>query len=100
MADLTILPSDACGRADLAELLDQHLPQSTSVLWVFRDQRDRWGVRQEGGRTEIFAARDMALAFARRAGEVAGPYRLFLEGADGRFSQEFVGCARSEEAVS
>jgi hypothetical protein len=103
VADLNTLSGDgslATGRADLAELLDQHLPASVSVLWVFRNQRDRWCVRQEGGRTETFAVRDMALSFARRAGEVAGPHRLFLQGADGRFSQELVDCACGEEATS
>jgi hypothetical protein len=91
MADLNIFSrgsSLAIGRVDLVELLDSGLPANERVLWVFRDQQDLWCVRQEGGRTETFAARDMALAFARTAGEVAGPHRLFLEGADGRFSQE------------
>jgi len=92
MADLTARDrsAPAARRVELAELLDQRRPANESVLWVFCDQRDLWCVRQEGGRTETFAAREMAIAFARMAGEVAGPHRLFLEGSDGRFTQEFV----------
>ena len=94
MADLNALARDpsssSTNRVELGELLGERLSVSNSVLWVFRDRQDLWCVRQEGGRTETFAGRDMAVAFVRMAGEVLGPHRLFLEGADGRFTQEFI----------
>lgn len=93
--------SDAVSRFELTELINVRLPANDSVVWVFRDQDDLWCVRQEGGRTETFAARDKAVAYARTVGEVAGPHRLFLEGDDGRFTQEFIDpdcvCGREDE---
>ena len=94
MADLSALARDpsspSATRVELGELLDARPLASDTVLWVFRDRQDLWCVRQEGGRTETFIGRDIAVAFVRMAGEVLGPHRLFLEGADGRFTQEFV----------
>jgi hypothetical protein len=89
MAALNVLSDDlplAMSRFELDEMTS--LP--TTVVWVFRDQEDNWCVREEGGRIESFATRDDAVAFARAAGHVGGAYRLFVEGADGRFAQECV----------
>ena len=91
MAALNVLPCDvpvAMSRLEIDEMIDADLP--TTVIWVFRYQDDRWCVREEGGRVESFAARERAIAFARTAGHVGGAYRLFVEGADGRFAQECV----------
>jgi hypothetical protein len=93
MAALNVLSDDlpiAMSRLELAEMTDANLP--TTVVWVFRDQDDHWCVREEGGRIESFATRERAIGFARMAGHVGGAYRLFVEGADGRFVQE---CADS-----
>jgi hypothetical protein len=99
MATLSVLSGDltpAMSRFELAEMIDADLPGT--VVWVFRDQDDHWCVREEGGRIESFATRDLAVAFARTAGHVGGAYRLFVEGTDGRFAQECVdpdrGCLR------
>ena len=94
MTALNVLTGDismpgTVSRFELTELVAP-LPANDSVVWVFRDQDDLWCVRQEGGRTETFAARDKAVAYARTVGEVIGPHRLFLEGEDGRFAQEFI----------
>jgi hypothetical protein len=106
MAALNVLSGDlsspgTVSRLELAELVGVRPPAHGAVIWVFRDQDDRWCVRQEGGRVESFAGRDQAVQFARRVGEVAGPYRLFLEGTDGRFVQEFgdpdCGCGQDSE---
>jgi hypothetical protein len=72
---------------NLADLLGPK-PEPTMVLWVFRDLEDHWCVRQEGGRTEMFASRDKAAEFARLTGRVWGSYRLFLGLRDGRVAQE------------
>lgn len=91
MASLNVLSGGlpiAMSRFELAEMTDASLP--TTVVWVFRDEDDHWCVREEGGRIETFATRERALAFARTAGHVGGAYRLFAEGADGRFVQEIV----------
>jgi hypothetical protein len=91
MAALNVLSGDlpiAMSRFELTEMIDTHLPNS--VVWVFRDQDDQWCVREEGGRIESFTTRERAVAFARTAGHVGGAFRLFVEGADGRFAQEIV----------
>lgn len=75
-------------RFELTELVDAQAIHS--VVWVFLDQDDLWCVRLEGVRTETFAARVNAIAYARTLGEVAGLHRLFIENADGRFTQEFI----------
>lgn len=59
-------------RIELAELVDARLPGNGGVVWVFQDQDDFWCVRLEGSRTETFATRDKAVAFARTLGEIAG----------------------------
>ena len=91
MAALNVLSGDlplVMSRFELTEMIDTNLPNS--VIWVFRDEEDRWCVREEGGRSESFPTRERAIVFARTAGHVGGAYRLFIEGADGRFAQEIV----------
>lgn len=95
MTALNVLTADVSApapvsRIELTELFDAGRAGNGGVVWVFRDQDDFWCVRLEGSRTETFATRDEAVAFARTLGEIAGPYRLLLQAVDGRFRQEFV----------
>lgn len=89
MAALNVLSDDLPRTMSRFEL-DEMTSLPSTVVWVFRDQDDHWCVREEGGRIESFATRDGAIDFARTAGHVGGAYRLFVEGADGRFTQECV----------
>ncbi|HEY4135010.1 MAG TPA: hypothetical protein VGO34_07325 [Alphaproteobacteria bacterium] len=59
------------------------------VLWVFRNSRDQWCVRKEGGEIEAsFPSRKDAVGFARKTARTWGYYSLFIALPDGRIARE------------
>jgi hypothetical protein len=78
--------------AQIREALGAIAAAEPAVLWVYRRGDGQWATRREGAVSEqVFDSRDAAEADVELLAARCRSYRLFIQEADGTFTEEHAG---------